>query len=104
MSARGRAAKRDAAEKPIVDALRRCGARVWPLSGPGLPDLLVLWQGTYTALEVKTGTGRRTKLQRRVPWPIVRTVDEAFGWVGIRPAAVLTLTEAAGNWGGVSRG
>ncbi len=82
MTARNRASRRDAAEKPIVDALRACGFKVDRVSGPGLPDLLVshgrpphqrVW-----AFEVKTGKAKRTEAQDVSQWPIVRSVDDAL--------------------------
>lgn len=63
-------------------ALRQRGARVWYLSGAGLPDLLVLSFGVWYVLEVKSARGKPTALQIDQPWPIVRTVDEAFAACG----------------------
>jgi hypothetical protein len=70
--------KRDTAEKGIVDALEAAGARVWKLGGTGNPDLLVLFQGVYVPLEVKTGKGLRTANQTDIPWSLVRTIPEAM--------------------------
>lgn len=83
MSARGRAAKRDAAEGPIVDALRRCGADVHRISGAGLPDLLVRFRGAWMPLEVKSAKGRLTKAQADIRWPVVRTFQEAADAIGL---------------------
>jgi hypothetical protein len=69
--------KRDAAEPAIVEALRAIGASVYHVGGAGNPDLLVRYRGVWTPLEVKTGTGRRTRLQSDIPWAVVRTVDDA---------------------------
>ena len=44
---------RDANEPEIVDALRAAGASVSRLDGPGLPDLLVGYQGETFLVEVK---------------------------------------------------
>jgi hypothetical protein len=74
--------KRDAAEKPIVDALRAVGADVTLISGKGAPDLLVRFRGILVGLEVKTGKGKRTDAQEDSQWPIVRSVDEALQAVG----------------------
>ena len=51
------AAKRDANEEDIVDALTRCGHLVQRISGAGVPDLLVFShsQGRLLLLEVKDG-------------------------------------------------
>lgn len=72
--------RRDANEPQIIAALRSIGCQVWQVSGAGLPDLLVLCRGQYHALEVKTTTGKLTKVQAQQanPWPIVRSVDEAM--------------------------
>lgn len=75
--------KRDAAEGPIVEALRGVGAHVTQISGKGAPDLLVRYKGTLTALEVKTGKRGRTDAQQVTQWPIARTVDEALKAIGI---------------------
>jgi hypothetical protein len=58
-----RAAKRDSAEGPIIEALRKAGAYVVQLSQPGVPDLMVLYRSRWYALEVKTGKGRTRKHQ-----------------------------------------
>jgi hypothetical protein len=82
----GQARKRDAAEGPIVDALRAVGAQVFRVSAPGAPDLFVRYRGAWSALEVKTGKGRTTAAQDKAgagrEWPLVRTVDEALIAVG----------------------
>ena len=70
--------KRDIAEAAIVEALEACGTRVWRLGGTGNPDLLCLRGGIYTPLEVKTDKGKATANQQTIPWPIVRSVDEAI--------------------------
>jgi Holliday junction resolvase len=82
MSARGRAARRDVNEKPIVDALRAIGAHVTRISGEGAPDLLVRVRGRLYAFEVKSGSGKRTAAQQDSQWPVIRSVDEALRSVG----------------------
>ena len=79
-----RAAKRDATEEAIVAALRRCGCGVWYLSGPGLPDLLVRCGGRWLPLEVKSATGRLTKLQQALTWPVVHSPEEALKLFGVK--------------------
>jgi hypothetical protein len=78
----GASKRRDASEGLIVDALRRVGARVWRVGGRGLPDVLVFYRWVFTPMEIKTGTGRLTAAQTDIPWPVVRTVDEALKVIG----------------------
>jgi len=53
-----RAAKVDANQQEIVDALRKAGAIVQSLAaiGRGVPDLLVSFRGNLLLLEVKDGS------------------------------------------------
>lgn len=53
-----RAAKIDANQPEIVEALRAVGASVQPLHtvGGGVPDLLVGWRGANLLMEVKDGS------------------------------------------------
>ena len=85
MSIHRRAAKRDSAEQPIVDALRSVGALVAQVSGTGVPDLIVSRLNVVYLLEVKTGKrGKLTPEQVKFheQWgdvvSVVRTVDEAL--------------------------
>jgi hypothetical protein len=86
-----RAAKRDAAEGPIVEAARAFGFSVDYLSKKGMPDLLLGKDGLTRVVEVKSGNGKLTEDQ--VAWwakwrgnsPIVlRSVEDvallAAGW------------------------
>lgn len=73
--------RRDAAEKPIVKALKACGAECWYLSGRGLPDLLVRYRGCYYCGEVKSKGGKLTE-QQTSNFPLWRTVDDAFQTIG----------------------
>lgn len=76
--------RRDASEAAIVAALRDLGCQVWYVSGAGLPDLLILAPGPshrWVPLEVKSAGGRKTTLQADIPWPVVRTPDEAIAAV-----------------------
>ncbi len=92
MSFRRRAGggKRDAAEAAIVDALRGVGASVYHLSGVSNPDLLAWFRGRPYVMEVKSGKGTVTKNQVAIPWPIVRTPEQALAVIGVR-----------GDWGGL---
>jgi hypothetical protein len=74
------AAKRDGNEAEIIRALRDVGAEVWPLSGPGRPDVLVLFRGRFYAGEIKTANGRLRPTQGA--FPIWRSVDDALQAIG----------------------
>lgn len=86
------AKKRDAAEPPVIEALERVGAEVWPLDYP--VDLLVLFRKRWHLLEVKTGRGKKQTVKRdkrqvaqqnfisSTGTPIVRTPIEALRAIG----------------------
>lgn len=74
--------KRDAAEKPIVEALKAVGADVTQISGKGAPDLLIRFRGILVAVEVKSGKGKRTDAQEVSQWPIIRTAEDALKVIG----------------------
>jgi hypothetical protein len=85
-----RAAKRDLAEQPIVQALKQIGAQVWLLDYP--VDLLVYFRERWFLLEVKTGKGKVRKEQtaqrnfiESTNAPIVRTPIEALRAIGATP-------------------
>ena len=68
-----RAAKVDANQAQVVDALRRVGASVQPLHavGAGVPDLLVGYGGRNELLEVKDGSkppSARKLTAKQVQW------------------------------------
>jgi len=78
----GQARRRDSNEAAIVQALRAIGAHVRQISAPGVPDLLVLYRGAVSLLEVKGIGGELTAAQvqlSREGWPVilVRTPDQA---------------------------
>ena len=50
-----RAARRDANERRVIDALRACGAYVKQINDEGLADLLVFYRGHTLIFEVKDG-------------------------------------------------
>jgi hypothetical protein len=88
VTARNRAAKRDANERPIVAAMRRVGASVRRLSAPGLPDLLVCYRGRVVLVEVKRIGGKPTPAQRQLVaegWPVhrVETTIDALMVLGV---------------------
>ena len=83
------AARRDANEAEIVEALRAIGAVVQPLSAAGVPDLAVFYKNEWKLLEVKTAKGKLTDLQLR--WNekygfnavfVVRSIEDAFKAIG----------------------
>lgn len=68
-----RAAKVDANQAQIVDALRSCGASVQPLHmvGSGVPDLLVGYRGRTALIEIKDGS---------LPPSARRLTDDQMAW------------------------
>lgn len=86
MSLHRRAARRDANEPAIIDALRECGALVIPISAEGFADLVAYYQGEIYLLEVKTKKGTLTDAQKVVhgDWPIhvVRSPEDALKMIG----------------------
>ena len=70
--------RRDDAEAGIVQALEAAGVRCWRLGGTGNPDVLTFYRGVYRVFEVKTGKGKLTPNQADIPWPVVRSVYDAF--------------------------
>jgi hypothetical protein len=72
--------KRDAAEKPIVEALKAVGAEYWYLSGKGVGDLLVRYKGVLHCGEVKSKGGRLEPSQGA--FPIWRTPDQVLREIG----------------------
>lgn len=87
------AAKRDAVEAAIVEALERCGMIVLRLSDPGIPDLLVGRhfygnEPSWRLIEVKSPgkslTPAQERLRERAWFPVVETVEEALAVCGIK--------------------
>lgn len=79
----GQARRRDANEVEIVDGLRKCGVFVVQISGVNAPDILCAFGSKWMPFEIKTRTGKLTKLQvqqqaGRAPYPVVRSCDEAL--------------------------
>lgn len=80
-----RAARTDANQCRIVQALRKVGAAVTPLHsvGKGVADLLASFRGHWYAIEIKTDSGTLTPEQvkwhaeQRAPVHIVRNEEEA---------------------------
>ena len=91
MSIHRRNAKRDKNEASIVRALRSIpGCTVSELSGEGVPDLLVGFQGKNHLLEVKNAKGKLTEAQ--IKWHeewtgtahVVRSVNDALNILDIQ--------------------
>ena len=85
------AARVDANQAQIVQALRHVGATVQPLHqvGHGCADILVLFRGQLFALEIKMERGALTDDERRwhEQWQspfvhVVHSVDEALRVLG----------------------
>lgn len=91
-----RAAKVDANQPEIVDALRSAGATVKPCHavGEGFPDLAVGYRGVNYLIEVKDGS--KPPSARKLTGPqeswhatwagqvvIVKNVDEALAAIGV---------------------
>jgi hypothetical protein len=56
--------KRDQSEQKIRGALHKAGVMTWPVSSPGLPDLLCRLSNQYFWIECKTPAGKLTDQQR----------------------------------------
>ncbi len=80
MSLHRRNPRRDGNERALVAGWRAVGAKVYHVSGKGLPDVLVLHRGVLRGFEIKTATGRLTEHQG--DWPVIRTMDEALKAIG----------------------
>ena len=85
-----RAAKRDKNEAAIVAALEEIGATVQPLSGKGIPDLLVGFRGQTFLLEVKDKGKHLTddQVQWHTWWnglsvAVVYTNEDAYEALGV---------------------
>lgn len=74
--------RRDANEPEIKRSLEALGCRVFQVSTPGGPDLVVRSTvGRWVPLEVKGAKGTLTPAQAGISWAVVRTVDEAIAAV-----------------------
>lgn len=81
-----RAARVDANQVAVTDALRRIGATVQPIHtiGRGCPDLLVGYRGRNLLLEVKDGS--------KPPSKRALTADESMWHLGWRGTVVVVET------------
>jgi len=88
MGARRYAAKRDANEREIIDALTAVGCSVFQLSDKGVADLLVSRHGVNYLIEVKGRRGVLTDDQEAFveqwegQYDVVTTPEEALRVVG----------------------
>jgi hypothetical protein len=83
-----RAARKDANQTAIVDALRQVGVTVVVVNSEGAPDLLCCGRsGEWVPIEVKVRKGKLTPLQAKLAapatYPIARTVEQALQLFGI---------------------
>jgi len=89
MSLNRRNPKRDGNESAIIAALKAIGATVYPVSGRGVADLLVGFNGQNYLMETKTRTGKLTPAQVEfsAAWQgqycVVRTVEDALIALGL---------------------
>jgi hypothetical protein len=90
MSVRRRAAKRDANERAIINALASIGATVVQVSETGFPDLVVGYSGITWLMEVKApGKGLTAdqqdfhKVWRGSHIHMVESVEQAFRAIGL---------------------
>ena len=94
----GQTRRRDQNEAAITQALRAIGVQVFPISVPGLGDLLC-WRAHigWQVLEIKTWRGRLTTAQREahqsVPIHVVRSVDQALALYGTSPVRAAFVLE-----------
>ena len=94
---RSHAKKRDENEGPIVDALRRIGAKVYLLDGKGgIPDLIVGFQGRTVLMEVKQEWTPRIRTNRNAGRGGLDPDQFDFhqGWTGGPCVVVTTVDEA----------
>jgi len=80
----GAGKRRDSNEKAVIEALEAVGATIWQINGRRLPDLLVLYKGTWTPLAVKTEKGDLQPGEEHARWPLVRSEEQALSAIGAR--------------------
>jgi predicted NUDIX family NTP pyrophosphohydrolase len=76
-------ARRDTNEPAVIDALEKCGWRVWKLAQRGVPDLLCFKGGRMRLVEVKTCKGKLRQTQQwdaELKVAVLRSADEALDW------------------------
>ncbi len=88
--------KRDDNERDIILALEAAGAHVQQLDGTGVPDLVVLFDGRLTLVEVKVPKRKDGKGKTRESGTEL-TVDQAKWWAAWgdpKPSIVHNADEA----------
>ena len=98
-----RAARTDANQTNIVDALRRCGCLVLPLHqmGQGVPDLLICHRGALAFVEVKDGDKSPSKRKLTVDqetWHRQWADAPVYVLESVEHVPAL-LARVAGDWG-----
>lgn len=76
----GAGKRRDTNEPGLIAGWRAIGAKVWQVSGTGLPDVLVRFRGRLYAFEIKTAKGTETENQG--DFPIIRTMEQGLQAIG----------------------
>lgn len=107
-----RAARVDANQTEIVNALRAAGAAVEPLHrvGDGCPDLLVGYRSHNYLLEIKDGNkppSKRKLTPDQVEWiagwrgqvSVVTSVDEALAAIGVLVTPPAEMHAFVGSFG-----
>lgn len=94
-----RAARVDANHSQIVKTIRSLGVQVTDLSGTGkgVPDLLCMWRGGITLIEVKDGD--KSPFRRKLTVEQVRFHEEAR-IAGVHIHVVISVAEALAVFGG----
>lgn len=87
------AAKRDASEGPIVQALELSGWKVFKLSAPGWPDMMAARHGAVVFLEAKTKAWNKLN-------PLQVEMHLRLKSAGLRVCVVRTPTDALAAVGG----
>jgi Holliday junction resolvase len=94
--------RRDTVEPEIIEALEKLGAKVVPLSGRGIPDLLVGYRRLTRLAECKTGKAKLTDDQAEFhkhwtgsPIAILRDATDAAYWILTLDPHAIAAEEAA---------
>lgn len=72
--------RRDANEPSLIAGWRAVGAKVWQVSGTGLPDVIVFFRERWFCFEIKTATGTLTDKQGE--FPVIRDMEAGLRAVG----------------------
>ena len=97
------AAKRDANEGEIIEALRNAGWAVTQVSDGGVPDLICSRLRRWVLIEVKDKGGTVTKAQRdfilahKAPVGVCYTAEQAVWWANV--GSLLLFDASPGSLG-----